>query len=202
MNIKTLSIFVLFAAAALVVVGCGGQTNGIGDGRGEGNIPIGKIANVRPLGAVVYATTSSGGTLTSSTDDSGVFSMPRLAYGATSFTVVPNDPQLATESFTVQVGSWQKDIVRSTVHKKDLDAVVDSITIDIPNRKELRVGVAVPIKVTIVGSNVKDLKPTVWVDGGLGQIEDPDRFTPEALGAGQIRAELLGKSASLDITVR
>lgn len=199
---KNVRTALLGVVAAAVLAGCGGGEGASPGTRGEGNIPIGKVRAIALPVARVVAVDAAGAVLTSYTDPSGMFSMPRLAAGPTTFTVEPLSSDYAAQSLSVLMGAAQANIMEVNLVPATSDAVVETMSIDLPDRKDLKVGVAVPYKVTVNGRNVKPLIPSVWVDFGRGHFESPNKFVPDSPGEGRIGAELMGKTVYLDITVK
>lgn len=192
-----LSIFI-----SILLTGCGGPVYNPDPqpGRGEGDIPLGRIRGGGRLKVVVQ---ESDGTIEAATiDSSGTFYSDRLAYGETVFMLSTDDPAYEPSTYTVQAGRVQQYIINAVLPLRNRRVDVQGLRIEpmTPNNI-LQVGTETRIRFTIQGTNTQGLSPTVWVDGGIGSLNSANVFTAVAPGEGVIRAELYGYTAELHITV-
>jgi hypothetical protein len=194
--------FGISVALLMVMTGCGGNGSGFDSGnRAEGNIPIGRIKGVAASGVEIKAVYAGGETYTASVTSTGLIYMEPLPYGTMDLNVVPTSGDLASNVYRIQMSPQQRYIINVEMEPKKSSAVVRSIALEIPNNRDVVVGKTYPIKITIDGDNIGSLKPTLWLDGGVGSLDSGNRFVALATGEAVIHAELLGVEGTLTIPV-
>lgn len=183
--------------AVLLFSGCGGAGTQGDIGRGEGNIPIGRIQ-----GPQILLSASEGvGSLPSravSVDPAGTLWAPTLPPGSTTFTF---NTSSGTTVLQVVLGPQQSYVIDATLNAKPAGAAVSAMTISLANGPTPAVGSVSQVNVTVAGTNVSGLRPNVWVDNGVGYFDAGHNFVATVPGGGVIRAELFGFTAALPITV-
>jgi hypothetical protein len=186
---------------AVFLHGCGGAGMASTDTRGEGNIPIGRVT--MPPGQVRLTVTNRyGEPVAGSIDPQGVMWMARTAVGQAGVSLQPADGNLDPVGFNIVFGINQEYVIDAAINKKKPDAVVLSLVIELPNGKDPVLGKSCPVKVTATGTNIGGLKPTVWVDGGIGYVDKNHKFVATSSGSGVIHATLRGVTADLQIHVQ
>lgn len=188
----------LVALVALLLAGCGGQNvTGTTLGRGEGNIPIGKIRSQLP--AVVTATDSSQSSFTLAVASDGSVFAPAMEDGPA--VLVAEDTAGNRVEMPMVLAGERRNLFRARIHPKSQDAVCESLRLFLPNDQPIVVGRTVSVKFEATGQRIQGLQPSFWVSGGVGSVEDGFRFVATRPGAGVLEAELLGVRASLPIIV-
>lgn len=196
-------VALIAALSALLVAGCGGGVAPLnGPTRGEGNIPLGKVSEPRTEKGKAIVRSSGGTTTTLLSDADGIFWSESLPAGPTSIRIIPDDPALSEVSFTVNLGVDQNSTFEASLPPVRNQAIVESVTVELNGRTDFRVGMTVPVKVTIKGRNLGSLKPIVWLDGGVGQWNPGRNLQLTQPGLGVVRASALGVTASAEFTVR
>ncbi|MCX7799731.1 MAG: hypothetical protein N2109_05240 [Fimbriimonadales bacterium] len=193
-----IEVALLATLAALLAAGCGGQNPAAApSGRGEGNIPIGKIRS--PLPAVVTATDANRTTFTLAVTSDGTVFAPTLEDGPT--VLAAEDSEGTKVEMPLLLRGERRNLFQARIHPKQQGAVCESLRLFLTNSQPIFVGRTVPIKFEATGRRVEGLQPSVWVSGGVGSVEDGLRFVATRPGEGTLEAELLGVRASLPITV-
>lgn len=191
----------VIAAAGILLCGCGGAGMSDNDGRGEGNIPIGRVS--APSGNVnVTGNSPSTSAVTGTVDSQGVVWLQRMPVGEAWLMLSSNLPGYELVYFKVNFAAQQQNVIDVNINVRRLYASVSSIAIDIDSGPELIAGNTYTLLVAATGTNIYNMKPTLWVDGGLGYFDANHRFVATTPGTGALRAQLLGVSTSLPITVR
>lgn len=203
-NMKT--VYVIFTAIlagiSLIIMGCGGAGSDTGGStRGEGTIPIGKISSRPIYQAQIMATYQNGVSYSGTVISDGTVYMAPLPYGDAKLTVAPVDEKYEAASYDINVKAQQRYIISIAIQKKDPAVTIDSLSIEIPNAKEMEVGKTYPIKVTVNGKNAANLKPTVWVNGGAGSVDSGNRFLAMVPGEASIHAKIGDVETSIPITI-
>lgn len=195
-------ILLPFILISILLTSCGGPISdpGLQPGRGEGDIPLGRV---RGGGKIKITIQEHDGTLDIATiDPSGTFYSDRLEYGETVFTLSTDDPNYEPRTYTVQAGRVQRYIMNASLPLRSRRADVQGLRIEpIGDNNTLRVGTEVRIRFTIQGTNTQGIFPTVWIDGGVGSLNPANILTAVSPGEGIIRAELYGYTAELPITI-
>lgn len=180
--------------------GCGGQ--GVSDGptRGEGDIPIGRAKVSRgPLRPVRID--CAGGTTFGTIDASGTVWASPPAAGEASISIMAEDPSIEPVTIPITFGAQQRNLFDASLSSRGAGAVVRSIAIDLVGPMPIAVGQIYTIRVRVDGDNLNGVKPTVWVDDGVGALGANDRFTVTNSGIGEIRAQLYGVVGSTSVNV-
>lgn len=195
-------ILLLLIFISILLTGCGGPVYNPEPqpGRGEGDIPLGRIRGGGKLKVVLQ---ERDGTIDAATiDSSGTFYSDRLEYGETVFMLSTDDPAYEPRTYTVQAGRVQRYIMNAALPPRNRRADVQGLQVTSPSPNiTLQVGTETRIRFNIQGTNTQNLSPTVWVDGGIGSLNAANVFTAVTPGEGVIRAELYGYTAELPITV-
>ena len=182
--------------ALLLLSGCGGAGVQAVDGRGDGNIPIGRLSSVQ--GPVSVSEWGLNQASPSTVDGQGTIWASRMLPGSVTVTIVSGS---GTSTLPVILGVQQSYVVDAYVNLRPRNASVTGLTISLTNGDAPIVGNSYPVVVTVSGTNVSGLKPNVWVDNGVGSFDVNHNFVAGTAGTGVIRAELFGVTASLPITV-
>lgn len=168
----------------------------------SGDVAVGRVKRQGPpVDALVTAIMSDGLTQTTRTTSDGTIVFSEMPYGPTTFTVVPVDTTLQSQTFVVDMGPIQENVI--LVHAVPVAPVTDieSYELEPASAVHARVGRAIPFRATVRGGNAKRLSPTLWIDGGTGSITPGGMFLPRRAGAGTLRSELLGSSRAVSVTV-
>jgi len=202
MKTKANKYMAMLIGIGIIVSGCGGTTTETGGStRGEGTIPIGKISSRPIFQAQVQATYQGGMTYTGTVTSDGTVYMAPLPYGDAKLLVAPVDQQFDSATYDINIKAQQRYIINIAIQKKDPTVAVESLSIDLPNAKELEVGKTYPIKITVNGKNAANLKPTVWVNSGAGSIDNGYRLLALVPGDASICAKIGNVQTSIPISV-
>ena len=107
---------------------------------------------------------------------------------------------MAADSFEVQFGPSQQYVFNAELQHKDTNVEVDSLEVELMGAP-ISVGQSRGIKVKVNGKNAANLRPTIWVEGGVGMLDTGNRLIATSTGEGTIHAELMGVEASIPVTV-
>ncbi|HRI42657.1 MAG TPA: hypothetical protein PLV39_00670 [Fimbriimonadaceae bacterium] len=187
-------------AAALLtcalLLGCGGVVSG-GPTRGEGDIPIGRV---RIGGEPMTVSIEQGeSTQLLTTDASGVFRGAVPTPGSMRVTLL-DSASTQQSSYDVVVGPNARFVINIEPEPKGSTTVVESIELELVGQPVAR-GATCVVKATVRGQRVGGLKPTIWVDGGIGTLDTGNRVLFVESGFGTIHAELFGVEATLPVVV-
>lgn len=201
MKVKGIMFILLILFA---VVGCGGPPIPPDyPGRGEGDIPLGRV---RGGGLVKIAIQESNGSVDTLSvnvpaEESATFYHEPLTNGETIMTVESSVPDIASKTYLIQTGETQRFIINISFVPPGRRSEVRGLQFASVNSNVISVGTTLRLSFIIQGSHVQGLTPTVWVDGGIGSLNGANMFTAVTPGEGVIRAELMGYTAELPITV-
>jgi hypothetical protein len=184
------------AVSIAVVVGCGGR---IADGptRGEGDIPIGRVRIASE--ATTVSIEQNGEVQLVNTDPSGVLRSAPPRTGPLRITLLET-ATTQESTYDLVVGRNARFIINIEPEPKQSATVVESITLELVGQP-IAVGSTCVVKATVRGQKVGGLKPTIWVDGGIGSLDTGNRVLFVESGVGAIRAELYGVEAVLPVVV-
>jgi len=183
-------------AAMFLVVGCGGagvQTDG---GRGEGNIPIGKLSYLQGPIAISECAVGQNSPLT--IDSQGTIWANQFPIGQTTITIAT---PTSTDVLPVVLGVQQSGVIAAYYNVPSKNTVVTGLTISLTNGQAPVVGNTYAVSIAVAGSNLAGLRPNMWINNGLGYFDANNNFVATTAGSGSICAELCGVSATLPITV-
>lgn len=201
MKVKEIMFILLILFA---ISGCGGPPVPPDyPGRGEGDIPLGRV---RGSGLVKIAIREANGSVDTmavnvGAEETATFYHDPLANGETIMTVQSSDPDSAPKTYTIQTGETQRFIINISFVPPGRRSEVRGLQFAPVNSNVISVGTTLRLSFIIQGSQVQGLTPTVWVDGGIGSLNGANMFTAVTPGEGVIRAELMGYTAELPITV-
>ena len=182
--------------AMLLVYGCGGAGAVNGDGRGEGNIPIGRLSSLQ--GPVAVSASDASLVTSATVDGQGTIWVSAMPVGLANVTITSGG---GTTTLPVVLGVQQHYIVDAFVNVRSKTATVTGLTITLTNGSAPIVGGTYQVNVAVAGTGVSGLRPNVWVDNGIGYFDANHNFVAGTAGTGAIRAELFGVTASLPVTV-
>lgn len=186
----------LLAAFVAILPGCGG-TPVDGPTRGEGDIPIGRV-RIASEPMTVYLE-QDGHTQALITDPSGVFRGAGPTPGPLRVTLEGNSTVLAS-TYDVIAGPNGRFIINIEPEPAASGTVVESIELELVGQP-IALGATCVIKTTVRGQKVGGLKPTIWVDGGIGTLDGNNRVTFVSSGSGTIHAELYGVEAQIPVVI-
>lgn len=192
-------LYALSLLAALASIGCGGRLASDSPTRGEGDIPVGRV-RIAPGGSAFVRIDDLSGSYSATVNPAGVVMAPRQTEGPATITVEPTSNDLASTSFQVQFGSSQQYVFNAELQRKNSTAVIDSLQVEVMGAP-LSLGQSRNIKVTVNGKNAANLRPTIWVDGGVGMLDNGNRLIGTSVGNGTVHAQLMGVEASVAFTV-
>lgn len=187
------------AAASLTcasIIGCGGVVSE-GPTRGEGDIPIGRVRIASE--PMTISIEQGGNTQLFCTDPSGVFRGDSPSPGPARITLLET-ASIRTSTYDVIIGPNKRFIINIEPEPKDSNTVVESIELELVGQP-IALGATCVVKATVRGQKVGGLKPTIWVDGGVGTLDTGNRLLIVASGAGAVHAELFGVEAVLPVVV-
>ena len=198
MRVFRLSSWSVACAAMFMIGGCGGA--GVSDegGRGEGNIPIGKLSNMQGAVSATLAATTDSQTPTITVDSSGTIWASQLSSGLATVTIATSK---CTDVLPVIFGAQQSNVIAAYYNVPSANTVVTGLTISLTNGQAPVVGNTYAVNVTVAGSNISGLRPNLWINNGVGCFDSNNNFVASATGSGSICAELCGVTATLPITV-
>jgi len=196
MRMLKLSSWSVALPAMLLLSGCGGAGVQNGDGRGEGNIPIGRLSNMQ--GPVAVSEANATQIVSAAVNGQGTIYNSTLPVGPTTVTIVT---PACTDTLPVVLGLQQNYVVDGFYNMPVKGATVTGLTITLSNGPTLAVGSTSQVTVAVTGSNLSGLRPNVWVNNGLGSFDANHNFIAGTAGSGSIGAELLGVTVTLPITV-
>jgi len=127
--------------------------------------------------------------------------VPTVPLGQAVFEIFPDDPLLPSQSFNVTVGFDQSSLFLADPMKIPPGTVVESVSIEILGKSAIRVGQNLPVKVTVNGKNVAQLRPLIWIDGGVARITPGKNLFTTMSGPGAINALVAGVPARLEFFV-
>jgi hypothetical protein len=133
------------------------------------------------------------------TKPNGTFFGPAIPAGPATFTILPPSG-LEPETLSILIGPNQRYVANVEPQHKNSNAVVSSLQIELLG-PAIALGETRVVRVTVRGEHAQSLKPTIWVDGGIGTLDTGNRFTALFRGSGAIRAELKGVTAELPISI-
>lgn len=196
---KTLVSAWIIGVGLALAAGCGGGGPIVSDhGRGEGDIPIGRVSTVES--EPVEVTVEQGGVRwTTWTTTEGTFSIPRPDPGPARIFINPGEG-FEPRIYDIVFGKQQRYVMNAGRTPRQTDAVVTGISIQLLGPSPL-VGETRVVKINVSGSKVGSLRPTIWIDGGVGTLDVGNRFTALDSGSCVIRAELMGFTAELPVVV-
>lgn len=201
------SAAVVLALVSIFVGGCGGnklEQTTLGrliDPMGEGNIPIGR-AQGKEMGESAVQIVMSDGRVYNDFTQQQVVLAPPLPRGMTKVTITPANRRFAKYKFQYYVGS---DVFyQFTIRPQDKLAaqVVKFFDSSVLQGATFKVGEKVDLGIKIYGNNIGELKPTLFVSGGIARIDEDDILVCTKPGIGQINIEVAGfeRSISFEIT--
>lgn len=169
---------------------------------GEGDIPVGRtIGNRGPVLLTIKA--CDGSVTTATSNEVGLFYVPSQPYGQASVSLTPSNPVEDEVEFSIELGPSQKFVFLAEARPAKGTGQVERIDIKLPGSSgQLKVGQTVPIVVKVFGSVPGNIKPTVWIDGGVAEVGPGIVLRATAPGTGVIRAELYGVSNWLYFSVQ
>lgn len=200
LGIAGLAMLLIIAALS---AGCGGQaTLPPPSNRGEGDIPVGRLKGPSSEDSEVTIIGSDHHEYRASVQpSSGTIMSPELPQGEATVLVRPADPSVEPLEFPLIVGPNESYVANVQIRKSRPSALITGMTIELMGQYPIVVGEPAPVRVTIYGTNVGGLKPTIWVDGGVGTLDVGNRFIGTQPGIGSVHAEALGFSAQIEVTV-
>lgn len=170
------------------------------DHKGEGDIPIIRVLGLQGHHATVTATDSSGMEVTGHSDDAGDVYLPHLQNGLAHFKIEANGYK--PSDYNVVLNTDQTYIMNAAPLLESEQPTVSSITIRLPGYSgAISLGKKQQIIVDVEGSNLRGLKPTVWLDCGIASLTNSNQIIPQFSGTGVIKAELGGVIATLEFVV-
>jgi hypothetical protein len=182
--------------------GCGGAQDSLASeiGRGEGNIPVGRLLPPPAHRVRVSATFSTGETEFTEVDADGVFRLSKLPSGRTLITLAPGSRQFEHKTYTVVAGQHKEYVMEARltpIPPHDVTGLqMEAFSGPLKLHEQRR------IVVHVLGPNAAGLRPTLWVNGGVGSIRHDGLFIAAAPGSGSIRAELCGHTVQIPVVVR
>lgn len=191
----------LYAFCLLVTtasMGCGGRLASDSPTRGEGDIPVGRVRLAPGTSALVRIDCLSG-SYTTTVNPAGIVMAPHQTEGPATITVESTSNDTLRDSFEVQFGSSQQYVFNAELQHKDTNVVVESLEVELMGAP-ISVGQSRSIKVKVNGKNAANLRPTIWIEGGIGMLDTGNRLVATNSGEGTIHAELMGVEASIPIT--
>ena len=191
-----LAVSVLVSLGSL---GCGGRLESDSPTRGEGDIPVGRVRLAPGRSATVRIDSIAGTYSTIVTGNATVMASSQPLGGAT-LTIQPDTDDLQATSIPIQFGTSQQFVFNAEVQQRNSNTVVDSLQIDLMG-SPMNVGQSRNIRVIVNGKNVGNVRPSIWIDGGVGMIDAGLRFVATSPGEGVVHAELLGVHTSIPVTV-
>lgn len=199
---NTLTKFMIPAGLAIALAGCAGESVVAASGtRGEGNIPVGKVVEPVFQRSRVTITEADGSVVAVDSNEVGQFLAAQAPFGRTHFKVQPYDPALPSMEFEAVLGIEQEGVFIANPVVVPQGTTVDNINIEFLGRPTIRVGQTVPIKITVNGKNANQLRPLVWLDGGVGRLNPGNNFVATYSGPGAVNATILGVTARLEFHV-
>lgn len=191
-----LAVSVLVSLGSL---GCGGRLASDSPTRGEGDIPVGRV-RLAPGRSATVRIDSIAGTYSTIVTGNATVMAPSQPFGDATLTIQPDSDDLQATSIPIQFGTSQQFVFNAEVQQRNSNTVVDSLQIDLMG-SPVNVGQSRNIRVIVNGKNVGNVRPSIWIDGGVGMIDAGFRFVATSPGEGVVHAELLGVHTSIPVTV-
>lgn len=194
-------LLVLSFLGLSLLLGCGTLADRVTP-VGEGDIPVGRTIGNR--GPVSMTIESSDGSITNATsDEAGLIYIPRQQLGPATVRLSPSNPEEAQVEFPIDFGISQNFVIVAESRPAIQQGQVERIDIKLPGSNgQLKVGQTVPVVIKVFGSVPGNIKPTVWIDGGVAEVGPGIILKATASGSGVIRAELYGVVSWLHFSVQ
>lgn len=191
------------AALGLALAGCGGETMGASDGgRGEGNIPIGRARDKQSGVVRVTGIDSTGKRQTAVSNSGRPFEMDVFSPGSARFEFEANDKTVLPQVVEISMGSEQRFVLNVRLWNRDDTASVRDLTVDLVAGQVVPVGAVIELRPTVHGAAAANGdRPSVWISGGLGTLDEGDVFRATAPGTGEVRLKLYGFEKAYPIRV-
>ncbi len=168
----------------------------------DGDVAVGRVKrHGPPVDAYVTAEMSDGAKQTVRTTEDGTFWFRPMPTGTTTLTIAPLDASLQTQTFVVEMGQIQERVIVVQAVPKAPVTDVEGFDLEPSTDTRGRVGRPISVRTTVQGANTNHLEPTVWIDGGVGSLTPSGNLLPRSIGQGTLRAELLGNTKSVPITI-
>lgn len=180
-------------------LGCGGRLASDSPTRGEGDIPVGRV-RVAPGRSAFVRIDCLSGSYTTAVNPAGIVMAPHQTEGPATITVESTSDDMLPDSFEVQFGSSQQYVFNAELQHKDSNVEVNSLEVELMGAP-VSVGQSRSIKVKVNGKNASNLRPTIWIEGGIGMLDSGNRLIATSTGSGTIHAELMGVEAAIEVTV-
>jgi hypothetical protein len=187
---------------AVVIAGCGGGnlTYTSSGGRGEGNIPAGRVKTISSRSVVVQAEYPGGQTELAAIDASGTFWLSRLPSGTVKFHMWTTSRDVEPKTYTVVTAPSSDFVISAFLPPRGPHDVVGVEASEFGG--PLNVGERRKVVVTVHGENSRGIQPTIWVNGGVGSIAEGGVFVATRPGTGVVRIEICGFTATVPVVVK
>lgn len=206
-KMKSNRILLLAAVAVGVLAaglsGCGGQgsaTEIVPDGRGEGNVPIGRVRSEAATTWSAFLTKQDGTTLSLAVAPNGDLVLDEPVAGEYTLTVSDTLGAYEEAVYVLDVEPIGPMIDVFMV-PANAGAECTSLTVRLLGGSSVQVNKPTPILTSARGTGLAQLKPTVWLTGDIGYLDNQGRLVPTQTGEGTIEAELLGVRASATVSI-
>ncbi|MCW5937885.1 MAG: hypothetical protein KIT11_11340 [Fimbriimonadaceae bacterium] len=197
---KNLLKIVAVGILAATLFGCGGQGSMVTQERGEGNIPIGRMPD--PFVEGTLAVSDSKGVRQMVRSTNGTFWVAPLASGPAKFIVTSSNPNLKPVQFTATIGLNQRYIFKARFPRIRRIQIPVDLNIGIQEGTQLEVGRRYPIRITTNLEGRTLVLPTVYINNGVGSLDDLDRMTVLVRGRGEIVTVYEDQENSVRFTTR
>ncbi|MBX7134701.1 MAG: hypothetical protein K1X67_18695 [Fimbriimonadaceae bacterium] len=191
--------FAISVLATLASIGCGGRVASDSPTRGEGDIPVGRV-RIAPGRSATVRIDSVAGTFSTIVTGNATVVAPSQPFGPATLTIQPDSDDLLATSIPIQFGMSQQFVFNAEVQQRSAATAVDSLQIELMG-SPVNVGQSRNIRVIVNGKNVGNVRPSIWIDGGVGMLDNGFRFVATSPGEGVVHAELLGVHTSIPVTV-
>lgn len=199
---KTWIVQLALLLTTVLVTGCGGHSiDQQQQPKGEGNIPIGCAKNCIEDGGHVVIYRSDGEKYETNLVNGDIFS-PKLSEGLTRIEVYPANSRLSRQAITVEAGAEQTHIARMWPLPKNFTIVLQEIMTDLKDGQVLALGSTTPIGLHVRAFASAFYLPTVFVNGGIGSLDDQGNFIATQTGKGVIAIRVGNTVKAVNIEVR